>query len=134
MVDLFATLISAAALGAPPPTLSRLKVKIRKKAPHSVALWAGLTSSSNTSNDGRRDRGHGGTGGRGGGGGSSRGGMPSAEREVFHRRQLVLQVSASSGAVMRGRWKLVLAARKCFGNPRLHQETTTMPGFPSDST
>ena len=42
------------------------------------------------------------------------------------------QVSASSSAVMRGRWKLVLASRKCFGTPPDVSHDVSMPGFAAD--
>ena len=106
MVDLFATLTVAASAAAPMATQQRVLAKLRKKAPHSVPLWRGLAS----------------TGG---------GGVPDPPE--LARRQLVLQVSASSSSVMRGRWKLVLASTRClYHTPSGVSHEAKMAGFPAD--
>ncbi|KAL1503078.1 hypothetical protein AB1Y20_011143 [Prymnesium parvum] len=62
------------------------------------------------------------------------------EASERHRRQLVLQVSASSSAILRGRWKLVLAAARCLDLPASLNYTQARlplplkPPFPSRRT
>jgi len=45
------------------------------------------------------------------------------------KRLLVLQVSASASAVLRGRWKLLLADRRCLALPRDVSSSDSLPGF-----
>ena len=73
MVDLYATIVAAASVGRTGATQRQLWSRVRRKAPHSVALWGALTGAS--------------------------------EVHELSRRQLVLQMSASSSAVLRGRWR-----------------------------
>ena len=116
MVDLFATIVSAASggMGDGPPH-KVLANRLRKKAPHSLSLWGALTSGVSS-------------GDVAAGGAHS----VSADPPELARRQLVLQVSASSSSVMRGRWKLVLASKRCFGTPPEVSHESSMAGFPAD--
>ena len=143
MVDLFATIVVAASTGQQPAQQQRLIARVRKKAPHSISLWGALAGGNGVG-------GHGSSGGGGGGGSSSSGGRrlgtgagvgggvngasagAGADPPEFARRQLVLQVSASSSAVMRGRWKLVLANTRCFGTDPALSHELTIHGFKSD--
>jgi hypothetical protein len=45
------------------------------------------------------------------------------------KRLLVLQVSASASAVLRGRWKLLLADKRCLALPRDVSSSDSLPGF-----
>lgn len=115
MVDLFATIVVAASEGLsdsdgsmPRRTLFN---RLRKKAPHSLSLWSALSGPA--------------------GGAATSAAQPDDPPELA-RRQLVLQVSASSASVMRGRWKLNLANRKCFGTPPEVSHEASMRGFPAD--
>ena len=45
------------------------------------------------------------------------------------KRLLVLQVSASASAVLRGRWKLLLADKRCLTLPRDVSSSDSLPGF-----
>lgn len=101
MVDLFATLATAAALSLPEEQQEQLARRIRRKAPHSMSLWHNLRPRS------------------------------EAAAETF-RRQVVLQVSASSSAVLRGRWKLVLASSRCFGIPRSMNQSAVRACVPRE--
>ena len=103
MVDLFATLVTAAAAEQPAQAQLAVRSRLRRKAPHSVPLWAALA-------DGRA----------------------STETPELSRRQLVLQMSASSASVLRGRWKLVLAASRCFDVPAALSHDASVPGFKAD--
>jgi arylsulfatase A-like enzyme len=104
MVDVFATLVVAASSGQPDAQVQRVHRLLRKKAPHSVSLWEGIAAT---------------VAGR-------------AVPPELSRRQLVLQVSASSSALVRGRWKLVLAATRCFGQDPKVSHHASMRGFPAD--
>ena len=80
MVDWLATFALAAAAGEGAEARARWRQRLRRKAPHSASLWPVL--------EGRP--------------------LPTAS-PLGPRRQLVLQVAASSAGILRGRWKLVLA-------------------------
>lgn len=115
MVDVFATLVTAASISMAEEQRQKLATRLRKKAPHSLALWSGLAAGS----------GNGGNGASGGGGGGN-------EPPEFIKRLLVLQASASSSSVIRGRWKLVLANERCFGLPSDTSHEEKVAGFPAD--
>lgn len=110
MVDIFATIVAAASIGQPAEKQQKLAARLKKKAPHSIALWNGLAASS----------------------GSSIPASPNADPADFMRRLLVLQASASSSSVLRGRWKLVLANRRCFGLAPGASHEEKVAGFPAD--
>ena len=137
MVDLFSTILIAAASrgvsssssrdggGAAhkllPRNATRLFSRLQKKSPHSVSLWGALAAAATYGGEkaGRALA-------------ASTPALGPAEPPELARRLLVLQVSASSSSVMRGRWKLVLANKRCFGTPAEVPHDTSMRGFPAD--
>ena len=98
MVDWLATFVLAAAAGDGAEAHARRRQRLRRKAPHSASLWPAL--------EGRP--------------------LPPSS-PLGPRRQLVLQVAASSAGIMRGKWKLVIAAPRCLAAPEDTLHTEPMP-------
>ena len=151
MVDLFATLVTAAQVDQRPGAQKALWARVRRYAPYSLSAWGALADGRAAAVDGSsavtsaRQLGDGGDGGgrhrRGRGRrrlvGTKQPGkaVESARlsaRHALHQRQLVLQMSASSGAVLRGRWKLVLGAMRCLEVPTGLPHDAKIKGFRAD--
>lgn len=98
MVDWLATFALAAAAGDGAEARARRRQRLRRKAPHSASLWPALEGRPLT---------------------------PSSP--LGPRRQLVLQVAASSAGILRGKWKLVIAAPRCLATPQDTPHTEPMP-------
>ena len=166
MVDLFATLVTAAQVDQRPGAQKALWARVRRHAPYSLSAWGALADGRAAAVDGSsavtsaRQLGDGGDGGgrhrRGRGrrrlvgtkqpGKAVESAMLSqavesarhalhqrlSARHALHQRQLVLQMSASSGAVLRGRWKLVLGAMRCLEVPTGLPHDAKIKGFRAD--
>ena len=98
MVDWLATFALAAAAGDGAEARARRRQRLRRKAPHSASLWPAL--------EGRP--------------------LPPSS-PLGPRRQLVLQVAASSAGILRGKWKLVIAAPRCLATPEDTPHIEPMP-------
>ena len=127
MVDLFHTFALAAASDLPAAQRQRLATRLRRKAPHSESLWPALREAAAAASA---------SAGLAAGGlaavGAARKALEGEAVARMRRRQLVLQASASSSGVLRGRWKLVLAGRRCLALPDGLNHTASMTGFKAD--
>ena len=102
MVDVFRTLSAAGGAALPPHGQRRLASRLQRTAPDSASLWPALTAA------------------------VASGGAPPPPPK---RRLLTLEVSAPVSAVMRGRWKLIVADTRCLALPRALNFSEAVPGF-----